>query len=137
MWREVTEIDNCIFTFPRKDLKKVKLSALRADRALLPRNIFWYSFLLQGESTPKAIVQLEGLGQLKKCNDLIGTRTRDLSACNIAPRTTMLLCPPYGKDILHLKFRKIIFKLFLFPKLPLLKQAYRHFILLLCKHIIL
>jgi hypothetical protein len=31
-------------------------------------------------------VRLEGLGQLKKCNDLIGNHTRDLPACNIAPQ---------------------------------------------------
>jgi hypothetical protein len=28
-------------------------------------------------------VRLEGLGQLKKCNDLIGNRTRDLPACSM------------------------------------------------------
>jgi hypothetical protein len=34
-------------------------------------------------------VRLEGLGQLKESNDLIGNRTRDLPACSIvqAPRS--------------------------------------------------
>jgi hypothetical protein len=32
------------------------------------------------------MVRLEELGNLKKCNDLIGTRTSDLSACSIAPQ---------------------------------------------------
>jgi hypothetical protein len=31
-------------------------------------------------------VGLEGLGQLKKSNDIIGNRTRDLSACSIVPQ---------------------------------------------------
>jgi hypothetical protein len=30
-------------------------------------------------------VRLEGLGKLKKFNDFIGTRTRDLPASNIVP----------------------------------------------------
>jgi hypothetical protein len=30
-------------------------------------------------------VQLEGLGKLKKSNNLIGIRTRDLAACSIVP----------------------------------------------------
>jgi hypothetical protein len=35
-------------------------------------------------------VRLEGLGQLKKSNDLIGYRTRDLPACSIVPQPTTL-----------------------------------------------
>jgi hypothetical protein len=33
-------------------------------------------------------VRLEGLGQLKKSNDLIGDRTLDLPACSIVPQPT-------------------------------------------------
>jgi hypothetical protein len=33
-------------------------------------------------------VRLEGLGKI--FNDVIGNRTRDLSACNIAPQSSML-----------------------------------------------
>jgi hypothetical protein len=36
------------------------------------------------------IVQLEGLGELKKPNDLIGNRTRDFPACSIVPQPTTL-----------------------------------------------
>jgi hypothetical protein len=36
------------------------------------------------------MVPLEGLGKLKKSNDLIGTRTRDLPACGIVPQPTTL-----------------------------------------------
>jgi hypothetical protein len=35
-------------------------------------------------------VRLEGLGQLKKYNDLIGTRTRDLPACSKVPNETRI-----------------------------------------------
>jgi hypothetical protein len=35
-------------------------------------------------------VRLEGLGQLKKSNELIGNRTRDLPGCSIAPQPTTL-----------------------------------------------
>jgi hypothetical protein len=34
-------------------------------------------------------VQLEGLGKLKKFNNLIGTRTHDLPACSIVPTTCL------------------------------------------------
>jgi hypothetical protein len=37
-----------------------------APAALYPEEDSWYSFLLEAESTPKAIVRLEGLGKLKK-----------------------------------------------------------------------
>jgi hypothetical protein len=32
----------------------------------IPQEDSWYSFLLEAESTPRAIVRLEGLGKLKK-----------------------------------------------------------------------
>jgi hypothetical protein len=35
-------------------------------------------------------VRLEGLGQLKKFNDFIKNRTRDLPACSIVPQKTTL-----------------------------------------------
>jgi hypothetical protein len=35
-------------------------------------------------------MHLEGLGQLKKFNDLIGNQTRDLPDCSIVPQPTML-----------------------------------------------
>jgi hypothetical protein len=37
-----------------------------------------------------AIVRLEGLGQLKKSNDLIGNGNKDLPACNIEPQPITL-----------------------------------------------
>jgi hypothetical protein len=50
--------------------------ALRACRDLVPTKIFWYSFLLEAQSTPG----LKGLGKLtqNKFNGLIGNRSRDL-----------------------------------------------------------
>jgi hypothetical protein len=35
-------------------------------------------------------VRLEGLSQLKKSNNLIGIRTRDLPACSIVPQPSTL-----------------------------------------------
>jgi hypothetical protein len=51
----------------------VRLSALRASHALLQKD-FWCSFILQAVN-PRAIVQLEGLGKLKKSIDLIAVET--------------------------------------------------------------
>jgi hypothetical protein len=59
----------------------VRLSALPIGNALPQRNII---FLL---SKPQGLVLLEGLGKLKKKKIIhfIGSRTRDLSGCSIAP----------------------------------------------------
>jgi hypothetical protein len=37
-----------------------------------------------------AIVRLKGLGKLRNFYDLIGTRTRDLPACRIAPQPSTI-----------------------------------------------
>jgi hypothetical protein len=44
---------------------------------------------VRGSVDPRAIVRLEGLGQLKKIH-LIGTRSRDLPDCSIVPQPTTL-----------------------------------------------
>jgi hypothetical protein len=57
-----------------------RLSALSAGRALLPRNIFSVygtHFCYRLTKSP-GLVRFERLGKLKKLNDLIGSRTRDL-----------------------------------------------------------
>jgi hypothetical protein len=72
----------------------VRMAALRAGRALVPRDNFWYSFV-RGWINPRAIMRLEALGKLKeKINYLIRTRTRDLPACSIMPQPAMLPCAP-------------------------------------------
>jgi hypothetical protein len=38
----------------------------------------------------KAILRLEGLGKIKRSNDLIRTRTRDFPCCSIVPQPTTL-----------------------------------------------
>jgi hypothetical protein len=48
---------------------------------------------VRGSVDPRAIVQLEGLGKLKKIH-LIGTQTRDFPACSIVPQPTPVLCAP-------------------------------------------
>jgi hypothetical protein len=67
----------------------VRLSAPRTGHPL-PTGRFPVLIYVRGWVGPRAIVRLEGLGQLKKFNDLIGNRTRDLPACSIVPRTTTL-----------------------------------------------
>jgi hypothetical protein len=65
----------------------VRLSALRSVRSLAPgRFLLLISF--RDCVDPRAIVRLEGLGQLKKSNDFNGIRTRDLPACSRVPQPT-------------------------------------------------
>jgi hypothetical protein len=71
----------------------VRLSALRARRALLHRNFFFSvsgTHFCKGLSQPQGLVLLEGLGKLKKSIHIIGTRTPDLPACSILPQPTTL-----------------------------------------------
>jgi hypothetical protein len=79
----------------------VRLSALRASQALLPRNIIILMFLVltsvRGRVNPRATVQLEGFGKLKELND-IGTRTRDLLDCSVAPQACKLLYDCFPED---------------------------------------
>jgi hypothetical protein len=44
----------------------VKFVSLTRRPIFTPREDSWYSFMLGAESIPRAIVRLEGLGQLKK-----------------------------------------------------------------------
>jgi hypothetical protein len=48
-------------------------------------------------------VRLEGLGQLKKSNDIIRNRIRDLLACSIAPQPTKLPRTPVSLPVLNFK----------------------------------
>jgi hypothetical protein len=52
-----------------------------APAAIYPQEDSWYSFLLEGESTP---------GSTEKFYDLIANRTRDLQASSIVPRPITL-----------------------------------------------
>jgi hypothetical protein len=67
----------------------VRLSALSASRSLPPER-FLVLISVRGWVDPRAIVQLEGIGQLKYFSDLIRNRTHDLPACSIVPQSTML-----------------------------------------------
>jgi hypothetical protein len=71
----------------------VRLSVLRAG-LLYPLGRFLVLISVRGWVDPRAIVWLEGLGQLKKKIHLIGTRTHDLPACSIVPQQTTLLRAP-------------------------------------------
>jgi hypothetical protein len=67
----------------------VRLSALR-EAALYPPGRFLVLISVRDSVDPRAIVRLEGLGQLKKSNYLIENRTRYLPACSIVPQPTTL-----------------------------------------------
>jgi hypothetical protein len=73
----------------------MRLSALRAVRALLLRNVYFSAsdtYFCWRLSKPLALVRLEGLVKLKKYSDVIGFRTRNLPACSTVPQPTTL--PP-------------------------------------------
>jgi hypothetical protein len=78
----------------------VRLSALRASCLLLPGR-FLVLIFGRGWVKPRAIVQLEGLDQLKKSNDLIGKQTHNLLACTIVPQPTTL---PLAHNVYNKKY---------------------------------
>jgi hypothetical protein len=63
-----------------------RLSALRADCPLTSGRFLVLISLTDGVD-PRAIVQLEELGKLKKIH-LIETQTHDFSACSTVPQPT-------------------------------------------------
>jgi hypothetical protein len=67
----------------------VRLSALRTGSPLLPGR-FLVLISVRALVDITAITRLEGLGQLKKSNDIIVNRTRDFPACSMVPQQTTL-----------------------------------------------
>jgi hypothetical protein len=71
----------------------MSLSALRAGRSLPPGR-----FLVPisvGMSRHQDHSAARRIRSTEKSNDLVGNRTRDLSACNIVPQPTTLPGAPY------------------------------------------
>jgi hypothetical protein len=60
----------------------VILSALDSDRCFTPQKHYFYA---SGTHFCYDLVRLEGFGKLIKIAHLIGSRTRNLLACSIAP----------------------------------------------------
>jgi hypothetical protein len=70
---------------------KVRLSALRTGRTLtLSPGRLLVLISVRGSVNPRAVMRLDGLGQLKKSNGLIGIRSRDITACITVSQPTML-----------------------------------------------
>jgi hypothetical protein len=78
------------------------MSPLRADLPLPPAR-FVVLISVRGWVDLRATARLEGLGQLKKSNDLIRNRTRGLPACSIVPQPTTLPRAPYS-NVVYEKF---------------------------------
>jgi hypothetical protein len=66
--------------------------------AFTPQEDSWYSFLLEAGSTPQGHSAAGRIRSIKKSNDLIGNRTRDLPACSIVPQPTKLPLAPDRKE---------------------------------------
>jgi hypothetical protein len=86
----------------------VWLSALRIGRPLPPGR-FLVLISVRDCVDPRTIVRLEGLGKLKKYNDLIENRTHDLPVCSTVPeRTTVPRAPPATHSSVNLTVSEII-----------------------------
>jgi hypothetical protein len=88
----------------------VRLSASRAGRALLPRNIFSYSFLSEAESIPGPS-SAERIRKFEKFSNLIGIPTHDVPACSVVPQPTTL---PRATKTMPSKMLQIVTRFF-FP----------------------
>jgi hypothetical protein len=68
---------------------------LYTPATLYPQKDLLVLISVRGCVNPRAIVQLEGLGKFKKCNDLIGIQISNVPACSITPQPFTLLCASY------------------------------------------
>jgi hypothetical protein len=85
--------------FRKRHWRPVRLSDLRISRALVRRNIFIsasVNHLCLWISKPQGRARQERLGKLITFNNVIGSRTRDLTACSIVPP------PKYTREQLHI-----------------------------------
>ena len=57
-----------------------------APAAFTPRKCFWYSFLLEAESTPGLQCDRKDFMSMKNSNDTSWDRTSDLPICSTAPQ---------------------------------------------------
>jgi hypothetical protein len=81
-------------------MKVVSSSAVGTGRLYLSK-YFWYSFLLEVESTPGHSAA-ERIMSIKNSNDTIGNQTRDLPACSAVPQPTAPPRAPYLHSTLYI-----------------------------------
>jgi hypothetical protein len=75
----------------------VELSALNNRRRSTPQKHYFSApgtHLRHRLSKPQGLVRPEGLGNLKKFSDLVGSRTRNLPACSIVSQPLRYCVPP-------------------------------------------
>jgi hypothetical protein len=96
----------------------VRLLALRAGRPLPPRGRFLVFISVTGWVDPKAIVRVEGLGQLKKSNTSLGIESATFRLVAYSLNYVRYRVPPhrrissmnkYGTDSYSTKTNKIVF----------------------------
>jgi hypothetical protein len=86
-----------------------------APAALYPPGRFLILISVRGWVDPRAIVRMKRLGQLKKSNDLICNRTRDLPVCSIG--TTVIHAVIIRRSIYgNLKYNHLLYFLWIFVK---------------------
>jgi hypothetical protein len=93
-WRICREINAFPALNTTDDGEAVNLYAPGGRPLFTPRKIPGTHFCSR-LSRPQAILHLEGLGQLKKSNDLMGNKTCDLLAWSTVPQPTTLPRDPY------------------------------------------
>jgi len=85
-WCRVVLEEELVKKFPTFHGTRRFITALTSVR-LYPKEIqeFWYSFLLEAESTPGPQCDRKDFMSMKNFNDTIWDRTSDLPVCSTAP----------------------------------------------------
>jgi hypothetical protein len=72
-----------------------KVVSLTHRASFTPQEDFWYSYLLEAESTPRPHSAAVRIRSIERSSDHIGNRTHDLPACSIVSQPITLPRAPY------------------------------------------